>query len=122
MSPFGSQASGLSAKYQDQVNLLNEEIALAELEIYDRKIEELDLEAALNFGVSALSNAAAFWNQCSPEQKTEVSARIVSGWFGFRWRELSNATTCLAFSYVQEFSDGNSSLASRTGIEPVSPP
>lgn len=55
--------------YQDQVNLLNEKITLAELEIYDTKIEELDLEAALNFAVSALSNAAAFWVQCSLEQK-----------------------------------------------------
>ena len=32
------------ATYQDQVNLLNEEITLAELEIYDTKIEELDLD------------------------------------------------------------------------------
>jgi len=35
--------------YQDQVNLLNEQITLTELEIYDTKIEELDLEAAAEF-------------------------------------------------------------------------
>jgi hypothetical protein len=28
-----------------------------------------DLEAALNFATSALSNAAEVWVQCSPEQK-----------------------------------------------------
>jgi hypothetical protein len=41
--------------YQEQVDLLNEEITLTELEIYDTKLEELDLEAALNFAVSALT-------------------------------------------------------------------
>jgi hypothetical protein len=41
---------------QDQVDLLNEEIALVQLEIYDTKLEELDLEAALNFRLSALAN------------------------------------------------------------------
>lgn len=42
------------------------------LDIRDRSSElhvESALEAALTFAVSALSNAAAFWNQCSPEQK-----------------------------------------------------
>lgn len=70
--------------YQDQVNLLNEEITLAELETYDTKTEDLDLEAALNFAVRALSNEAAFWNQCSPEQKPR-SQRVLFRWFAFRW-------------------------------------
>ena len=108
--------------YQDQVNLLNEEITLTELEIYDTKIEELDLEAALNFAVSALSNAAAFWNQCSPEQKPRFQRVLFPEGLVFDGESYRTATTCLAFSYLQKFSVGNSSLASRTGIEPVSPP
>jgi hypothetical protein len=51
------------SRYRDRVSLLNEQITLTELELYTRKLEELDLEAALNFAVSALSNAAAFWNR-----------------------------------------------------------
>src|SRR6185503_331992 len=108
--------------YQDQVNLLNEEITLTDLEIYDTKIEELDLEAALNFAVSALSNAAAFWNQCSPEQKTRFQRVLFPEGLVFDGEGYRTARTCLAFSYLQKFSRGNSSLASRTGIEPVSPP
>ena len=49
--------------------LLSEEITFSELEIYDTKLEELDLEASLNFAMSALSNAASFWIQCSPYQE-----------------------------------------------------
>lgn len=108
--------------YQDQVNLLNEEITLAELEIYDTKIEELDLEAALNFAVNALSNAAAFWNQCSPEQKPRFQRVLFPDGLVFDGESYRTATTCLAFSYLQGFAEGNSSLASRTGVEPVSPP
>jgi site-specific DNA recombinase len=59
--------------YQEQVNLVDEEITLAELEIYDTKIEELDLEAALNFAVRALGNAAAFWNQCLLNKNRDFS-------------------------------------------------
>ncbi|HUS12508.1 MAG TPA: hypothetical protein VMZ30_18715 [Pyrinomonadaceae bacterium] len=55
--------------YQKQLNLVNEEITLTELEIHDSKLEELDLEAALNFAINALSNARAFWIQCSADQK-----------------------------------------------------
>ena len=108
--------------YQEQVNLVDEEITLAELEIYDTKIEELDLEAALNFAVRALGNAAAFWNQCSPEQKPRFQRVLFPQGLVFDGESYRTATTCLAFSYLQGFSEGNSSLASRTGIEPVSPP
>jgi hypothetical protein len=97
-------------------------MTLTELEIYDTKIEELDLEAALNFAVSALSNAAAFWNQCSPEQKPRFQRVLFPDGLVFEGEGYRTAGMCLAFTYLQRFSEGNSSLASRTGIEPVSPP
>ena len=55
--------------YQEQLDLVNKQIAMVDLEIYDTKLEELDLETALNFATSALSNAALFWTQCSADQK-----------------------------------------------------
>lgn len=83
---------------------------------------QLDLEAALNFAVSALSNAAAFWNQCSPEQKPRFQRVLFPDGLVFDGESYRTATTCLAFRYLQGFGEGNSSLASRKGIEPVSPP
>jgi len=52
--------------YQEQLDLLNEEMALADLEIYETKVEELNLEAALNFATSAVSNAALFGLSAPP--------------------------------------------------------
>ena len=77
--------------YDEQLPQVNEEIALTQLEIHEAKLDELDIEAALNFATNALSNAAQFWMQCS-------------------------------LSYLRDISEAKSSLASRTGIEPVSPP
>lgn len=108
--------------YQEQHDLLNEEVALTELETYETKLEELDLEAALNFATSALSNAAAFWNQCSSDQKQRFQRVLFPNGLVFDGESYRTAPTCIAFSYLQGISEGKSSLASRTGIEPVSPP
>jgi site-specific DNA recombinase len=108
--------------YQEQLDVLNEEIALVDLEIYDTKLEELDLEAALNFAMNALSNAAQFWSQCSPDQKQRFQRVLFPDGLVFEGESYRTATTCIAFSYLEGISEGKSSLASRTGIEPVSPP
>ena len=108
--------------YQEQLDLVNEEVAITDLEIYETKLEELDLEAALNFAMSALSNAAAFWNQCSSDQKQRFQRILFPTGFVFDGESYRTAPTCIAFSYLKEISEGRSSLASRTGVEPVSPP
>jgi len=108
--------------YQEQLDLLNEEVALTELEIYETKLEELDLEAALNFATSALANAGAFWNQCSSDQKQRFQRVLFPNGLIFDGESYRTAPTCMVFSYLQGISEGKSSLASRTGVEPVSPP
>ena len=110
------------ATYQEHLDLLNEQMALVDLEIYDTKLEEFDLEAALNFATNALSNAALFWNQCSADQKQSFQRVLFPDGLIFDGEGYRTATTCLAFSYLREISEPNSSLASRTGVEPVSPP
>jgi hypothetical protein len=100
--------------YQEQLDLLNEEITLAELEIYDSKLEELDLEAALNFATSALSNVAAFWIQCSTDQKQRFQKVLFPNGLIFNGETYRTAETCLAFSYLKGISEGDSSLASQS--------
>ncbi len=108
--------------YQEQVDLLNEQITLVELEIYETKLEELDIETSLNYATNALTNAATFWTQCSADQKQTFQRVLFPNGLIFDGETYRTATTCLAFTYLREISDGNSSLASRTGVEPVSPP
>ena len=61
--------------YQEQLDLVNKQIAMVDLEIYDTKLEELDLETALNFATSALSNAAFVLDSVFRRSKTQVSTR-----------------------------------------------
>ena len=100
--------------YQEQLDLLNEEVALTELEIYETKLEELDLEAALNFAICALGNAAAFWNQCSSEQKQRFQRILFPNGLIFDGESYRTAPTCIAFSYLQGILVGKSSLASQS--------
>jgi hypothetical protein len=95
---------------------------LVNLEIHDTKVEELDIEAALNFATHALSNAALFWNQCSADQKHRFQRVLFPDGLIFDGESYRTATTYLAFSYLREISSADSSLAFRTGVEPVSPP
>ncbi len=79
--------------YQEQLDLLNEEIALAELEVYDTRLEELDIEAALNYATSALSNAAMFWTQCSADQKQRFQRVLFPDGLIFDGESYRTATT-----------------------------
>lgn len=108
--------------YEDQLDRTREEIAVAELELHDAKLEEFDMEASLGFATNVLSNAARFWIECSPEQKERFQRILFPEGLRFDGEGFGTPATCLAFSYLREVSSPKSSLASRTGVEPVSPP
>ena len=107
--------------YQEQLELIDDDIALAQLDVHDAKLEELDIEAALNYAPSALQNAAKFWIQCSSDQKQNFQRVLFPEGLVFDGESYRTAPTCIAFSYLQDISEGKSNLAFRTGVEPVSP-
>ena len=119
---FVYQHSIEKSVYQEQLDLLEDEIAIVQLEIHDARVEELDIQAALNYATNALRNAAKFWIQCSGEQKQSFQRVLFPEGLVFEGESFRTATTCIAFSYLQGISSDGSSLASRTGVEPVSPP
>lgn len=108
--------------YQEQLELIEDEIALAQLDVHDAKLEELDIDAALNYSTDALRNARRFWIQCSADQKQNFQRVLFPEGLVFDGESYRTAPTCIAFSYLKEISEGKTSLASRTGVEPVSPP
>jgi site-specific DNA recombinase len=108
--------------YQNQLDRTREEIAVAELELHDAKLEEFDMDASLGFATSVLSNAARFWIECSHDQKERFQRILFPEGLIFEGDGFGTPATCLAFSYLREVALSNSSLASRTGVEPVSPP
>ncbi|HEY3041586.1 MAG TPA: hypothetical protein VGJ66_22820 [Pyrinomonadaceae bacterium] len=85
-------------------------------------VEEFDVETVLNFALETIRDASQFWIHGSLEQKRRFQQVIFPEGLVFDGKEFGTATTCLAFSYLQGISKVGSSLASRMGVEPVSPP
>ena len=108
--------------YQTQLARLREEQLLIEMELNEAKVEDLDVESAVNFALFAIGDASRFWLEASLEQKQRFQQSLFPEGLAFDGQEFGTARTCLAFSYLRQVSSRNSRLASRTGIEPVSPP
>ena len=69
--PF--ERRGKEARSDQEIDRLDDEIALTALDAYDAKVEELDIQAALNCATNALRNASKFWLQCSSDQSRTFS-------------------------------------------------
>ena len=55
--------------YQNQLDRLREERVLAEMELNEARIDELDIEAAVNFATSVLDDTSRFWSTATLEQQ-----------------------------------------------------
>ncbi len=95
---------------------------MIEMELNEAKVEDLDVESAVNFALFAIGDASRFWLEASLEQKQRFQQSLFPEGLAFDGQEFGTARTCLAFNYLRQVSSRNSRLASRTGIEPVSPP
>lgn len=55
--------------YQDQLDRLKEEQTLAEMELNEAKVDELDIEAVVSFATQAIGDASRFWSASTLDQK-----------------------------------------------------
>lgn len=83
--------------YQDQLSRLREESLLAEMELNEAKVEELDVEAVVNYGVNAISDASQFWRDGSVDQKQRFQRILFPEGLTFDGENFGTAATCLAF-------------------------
>jgi hypothetical protein len=88
--------------YQEQMSKLNEEIALAEINERDARIEELDVEAAVSFGEFLLLNASRLWTEMSLEQKQRLQQVIFPRGVQFEGGIYRTAETSLLFYALED--------------------
>ena len=108
--------------YQEQLDRLNEEIALAEIDERDARIEELDVQAAVSFGEFVLLNAPRLWAQLSSEQKQRLQQAIFPRGVEFENGAYRTAETSMVFINLESKPLGKEDLVALTGIEPVFQP
>ena len=65
--------------YERQRDKLREEIAIAEIEQQDARLDEIDVDGILGFAEHVLGNAARLWFEATPEQKQRLQRLVPRG-------------------------------------------
>jgi len=108
--------------YDGRVDRLQVEIAEAESHLRDVDLENIDIEAVLNFAERLLSAPAQLWLEASLEQKQRLQQVFFPHGVTFSDGGFGTNLSGLLFSAVQPKTEVESNLASPTGFEPVLPP
>jgi hypothetical protein len=105
--------------YQEQLDKLNEAIAVAEIDERDARIEETDVQAALGFGKFVLLSAPRLWVQLSLAQKQRLQQVIFPRGVQFEDGVYRTAETSMVFFELEAGQSRKAGLVALTGIEPV---
>src|SRR5262245_23734615 len=105
--------------YEPQRDKLNEEIASAEMAAHEAKLEELDIEAVINFSQHVLLNAARLWTTFSLNQKQRLQKVIFPEGLVYFPEGFGTAVTSPIFSILQGESTLKRNLAPQVGLEPT---
>lgn len=91
------------AVYERHRDRIQEEIALAELELHDSRIEESDVKGILAFAEHLISNLASVWIEATLHQRQQIQAALFPCGLPFDGERFGTALTCLMFSELQGF-------------------
>lgn len=102
--------------YERQRDKLQEDLALAELELHDARIDGKDVEGVLGFAEYLLTNAARVWQEATLPQRQQLQRAILPQGLPFDGRGFGTAPTCLAFSHLQGIASVENGMASPPGV------
>lgn len=108
--------------YERERDILREQLALAEMELNDAVLEDLDVEGVLGFAEHVLTDAARLWAELNIDGKQELQQALFPEGLSFDGEEFGTAVTSLAFKPFEALGPTETDLASPTGFEPVSQP
>jgi hypothetical protein len=97
---------------------LNEVVTLAEMEAEDARLDQLDVEAAVEFAQYVLLNAARIWSESIPEQKQRLQKLIFPAGVLFAEGAYRTTATSMIFFELEEFAHTSERLVALPGIEP----
>ncbi|MCP4444640.1 MAG: recombinase family protein [Myxococcales bacterium] len=103
--------------FRDQMSRVEEDIALARMELHQADLDELDIEAVLAFAEHAMSNAANLWHQFPLELRQRFQAVLFPEGLAHDGEGFGTAETCCAFRYLDRIGSSSASLATPTGFE-----
>jgi hypothetical protein len=106
-----------SQTYAAQRDKLREQVALAELELSEVRMDQFDVEGILSFAEYVLTNAARLWMELELDQKQRLQQVLFPEGLSFDGNEFGTVVTCLAFKKLGENGGPESGMASPTGFD-----
>ncbi len=101
--------------YERQRDQLREQVALAEIELNDMVIGQLDIDGVLAFAEHVMTNAARLWMELGLNQRQQLQKALFPEGLRFDGEKFGTAVTCLAFKQLAENGELKSGVASPTG-------
>ena len=108
--------------YQGQLDSLNQDIALLEIEVNEARLEELDVEAVLNFSECIILNASRLWIEATSPQKQRFQKVLFPSGIEFSDGKFRTTATTSIFNMLQKEHAEKTTMVAPTGFEPVSLP
>ena len=108
--------------YETRMTRERERLALAQLELHDAELDELDVEGLLAFAERLLTNAARLWPSLDLGQKIRLQSAVFPSGLEFDGGSFRTPELASIFSYLRAVENQSERLASPTGVEPVSWP
>jgi hypothetical protein len=104
--------------YREQLDKLTEQLAFAQIEKQDARLEEIDVQAALSFAEHVLVNAARLWAESSSDQKQRLQQLLFPKGVVYGNGSYRTEATSSIFFELGTIQDQNESLVALPGIEP----
>ena len=108
--------------YDEHIEKIVEELAIAEMNLNNLKPEESDMESLLDYSVFILQNASFLWLEADLTQRQRLQKVFYPEGVTFLDGKFGTTTTCLIFKQFEGSEDEDLSLASPAGFEPALPP
>jgi hypothetical protein len=93
-------------------------VALAEIELNDAVLSQLDIDGVLAFAEHVMTNAARLWMELGLGQRQQLQKALFPNGLHFDGEKFGTAVTCLAFKKLGENGGSGSGMASPPGFEP----
>jgi site-specific DNA recombinase len=108
--------------YDGRIECLRGEIQAAEDRLREADLENMDVEAVLDFAERLLRTPARLWSDAPLDQKQRLQNVFFPEGVTFSNGVFGTTPSSSFFSVIQPNLEGNANLASPTGFEPVLPP
>jgi site-specific DNA recombinase len=107
--------------YQKHLSRVDEDLTLAELDLYDAKVDEFDIEGTLAFAEHLVSNASRLWIEAELDQRQRLQEVFFPEGVSYDGKEFRTPLTCPFFNNFEGISWQADRLVAHTGFEPVLP-